>query len=361
MSDQDRPIRFQKQSGYIVACIWLGVALLVAGCARFTYDPTLTTETYIAPPPTATHAIATAVPTPTPTSTPTPLPEGPTMLRVGPSVVNVNVGETHLVEVWLDNAEELHSIELHISFDPGYVRVEDADPGAEGIQIGAGVMPAPAQVMQNEANNEAGLITYHVAKDPQSVGSRSGTVASFTVRGVAEGGSPLRFNVAELLDSEEQPLAVQEQVDGLVIVGAGDGAPEPTTEVAPTQAVVAETPAPSTPAPSPVPASPSTASGIYYTVQPGDNLFRIGLRYGATVDAIVAANNLPDRGSVRAGQVLLIPVSPSAGAVTYVVQPGDTVYSIARRFGATVETLVALNNLDPSCAIKTGQILIIAP
>ncbi len=361
MSNQDRTFRFQKQSGYIVACIWLGAALLVSGCARFTYDPTPTTEPYVAPPSTATRAIATAAPSPPPTSTPTPLPEGPTMLRVGPSVVNVNVGETHLVEVWLDNAEDLHSIELHIGFDPSYVRVEDADPDKEGIQIGAGVMPVPAQVMQNEANNDAGLITYYVAKDSQSVGSRSGTVASFTVRGVAEGGSPLRFNVAKLFDSEEQPLAVQEQVDGLVIVGAGDGAPEPTTEIAPTQAVVAETPAPSTPAPSPVPASPSTASGIYHTVQSGENLFRIGLRYGATVDAIVAANNLPDRGSVRAGQVLLIPVSPSAGAVTYVVQPGDTVYSIARRFGATVKTLVALNDLNSSCAIKAGQVLIIAP
>jgi len=363
MSNQEQSTRFQKQSGYAIACIGLGMALLVAGCARFTYNPTPTMQPYVAPPSTATLVVATVVPTPAPTSTPTPLPEGPTMLRVGPSVVNLDVGETRLVEVWLDNAEELHSIELHISFDPGYVRVEDADPDAEGFQISAGVMPVPAQVMQNEVNNEAGLVTYHAVKDPQSVGSRSGTVASFTVRGVAEGGSPLRFNVAKLLDSEGQPLAIQNQVDGIVTIGTGDdnGAPEPTSEPAPTQASAAETPAPSAPAPSPTPVSPPAATGIYYTVQPGENLFRISLRYGTTADAIVAVNNLLNRNAVQAGQTLLIPVSPSTGAVTYIVQRGDTVYSIARRFGVTIEKLVALNKLDSSYSIRSGQTLIIAP
>ncbi len=361
MSNPDRSIRLPKRPGCTVACMWLGMALLAAGCARFTYDPTPTAAPYVAPPPTAT--LATAAPPPAPSSTPTPLPEGPTILRVGPSVVNVNVGETRPVEVWLDNAEELHSIELHISFDPGYVRVEDADPDTAGEQISAGVMPVPAQVLQNEVDNDAGLITYHVAKDAESLGSRSGTVASFTVRGVAEGGSPLRFNVAMLLDSEGQPLEVQNQVDGIVTVGVGDDddTPGPTSEPTPTPTSVAETPASSTPTPSPVPAGPSTANGVYYTVQPGENLFRIALRYGTTVNAIVAANDLPDQDAVQAGQTLLIPVSPSAGRTTYVVQPGDTVYSIARRFGTTVETLVALNGLDSSYSIKSGQTLIIAP
>jgi len=353
MSSRDRAPRFQNlasQKGRAIAtCACLGIALLVAGCARFTYNETPSAVPYIAPSPTSSSpANDTVIPTLAPT--PTLIPEGPRILRMNPSVVALAVGETALVEVWLDNAEQLHSIELHVSFDPGYVLVEDADLDAEGVQIGAGVMPVPAQVTQNEVDNDAGLVVYHVAKDPAGLGSRSGTVASFTVRAVAEGGSPLRFNVANLLDAEGQPLAA-DQINGLVIIGAGDGAPTPAAEAPPTQ----------TPAPSPVPASPATTTGIYYTVQPGENLFRIALRYGTTVDAIVAANDLPDRGAVQAGQTLLIPVSPSAGTTTYVVQPGDTVYSIARRFGMTVEALVALNGIDPSYAIKVGQTLVIVP
>ncbi|MBU0704608.1 MAG: LysM peptidoglycan-binding domain-containing protein, partial [Chloroflexi bacterium] len=292
MSGKYRVPRFQKGRA-VVMCVWLGIALLAAGCARFTYNETPTAVPYIAPSPTSLPTEESAAPTLAPTPTLTPIPEGPTMLRTNPSTIDIGIGETALVEVWLDNAEQLHSIELHIGFDPGYVRVEDADPNTEGTQISAGVMPVPAQVIQNKVDNESGLILYHVAKEPASIASRSGRVASFTVRAVAEGGSPLRFNVVNLLDAEEQPLPTAEQIDGLVIVGVGDGAPEPTSEPAPATA----TPSAGTPAPSPVPISPSTATGVYYTVQPGENLYRISLRYGTTVDAIVAANNLPDRSS----------------------------------------------------------------
>lgn len=342
LSGQYRVPRFQKGQ----ALAWLGIALLLAGCARFTYDETPTAAIPVAPSATSPPTAEAATPTLPPAPTPTPILVGPTILRTNPSTVDLNVGETALVEVWLDNAEELHSVELHISFDPGYARIEDADPDAEGVQINAGVMPIPAQVTRNEVDNNVGVIVYHVAKDPAGLGSRSGTVASFTARAVAEGGSPLRFTVANLLDAEGQPLEA-DQVDGLVIIGAGDGAPEP----APTQAA----------APSPAPSGPATTDGVYHTVQAGENLFRISLRYGTTVEAIVAANNLPDRGAVQAGQTLLIPVSPSSGTVTYVVQPGDTVYSIARRFGTTVDALAALNKLDSSYAIQVGQTLVIAP
>jgi len=356
MSSQNRVFCFQGQRNRIVAaCACLGIALLVTGCARFTYDETPTAVPYIAPSPTAIP-VPTATPLPAPT--PTPIPAGPTMLRLEPSTVSLTVGETALVEVWLDNAEQLDSIELHIGFEPGYVQIEDADPDAEGVQISAGVMPVPAQVLQNEVNNDAGLIVYHVTKAPESLGSRSGTVASFTVRALADGGSPLRFNVVNLLDAEGQPLSVPAQIDGLVIISAGNGTPEPAGGATPTPVPpAAATPAADTP----VPVTPSTATGIYYTVQRGENLYRIALRYGTTVDAIVAANDLPDRSAVQAGQTLLIPVSPSTGSVTYVVQPGDTVYSIARRFSTTVETLAALNGIDSSYAIKVGQTLIIVP
>jgi LysM repeat protein len=288
------------------------------------------------------------------------------MLRTEPSVVNLAVGEARLVQVLLDNVEQLHTIELHISFEPGYVNVEDANPDVDGVQIGAGTIPVPAQVIQNEANNSTGLIIYYVAQEPASSTSGSGVVASFTVRALAEGGSPLRFNVVNLRDPAGEPLPPLEPIDGLVTIGAGDAASAPTTEAAPaesppTAAPSASTPVAATAPPPPAPTSPPSAGGIYHTVQRGENLYRIALRYGTTVNAIVAANNLTNPNAVKAGQVLLIPVAAPAGATSYVVQPGDTLYSIARRFGKSYQTLAAQNGITPPYTIKVGQTLVIAP
>jgi peptidoglycan/xylan/chitin deacetylase (PgdA/CDA1 family) len=55
------------------------------------------------------------------------------------------------------------------------------------------------------------------------------------------------------------------------------------------------------------PTSPPTTSPVRYTVRSGDTLYRIALRYGVTVSAIVAANNLSSANVIRVGQVLIIP------------------------------------------------------
>jgi peptidoglycan/xylan/chitin deacetylase (PgdA/CDA1 family) len=55
------------------------------------------------------------------------------------------------------------------------------------------------------------------------------------------------------------------------------------------------------------------------------------------------------------------PAATVSPATTYEVQAGDTVYSIARRFGTTVEAIVAANNLADPSQIYAGQILTIPP
>ena len=51
---------------------------------------------------------------------------------------------------------------------------------------------------------------------------------------------------------------------------------------------------------------------------------------------------------------------PPQGTV-YIVRWGDTLYSIARRFGTTVGALAALNGIAPPYTIKVGQVLIVTP
>ena len=106
-----------------------------------------------------------------------------------------------------------------------------------------------------------------------------------------------------------------------------------------------------------------------YTVQSGDSLTSIAARYNTTIDAIVTANSLPSR-TIYVGQVLRIPSSSPSSAPAnqpipasgqYTVQPGDTLSDIALRFGTTTDALMRANNLT-STTIYTGQVLrIVAP
>lgn len=97
-----------------------------------------------------------------------------------------------------------------------------------------------------------------------------------------------------------------------------------------------------------------------YRVQSGDTLSGIAQRYGVTIDAIVTANGLSSR-TIYAGQSLTIPSAGSQAAVqpangTYTVQPGDTLSGIAVRFGTTTDALQRANGLG-STTIYVGQLL----
>lgn len=95
-----------------------------------------------------------------------------------------------------------------------------------------------------------------------------------------------------------------------------------------------------------------------YTVRQGDTLSYIAQLFGVTVQAIMQANNLANDWLIYPGQVLIIPGSqPPGDTVSYLVQVGDNILSVAARFNTTVETLAALNNLKPPYALTPGQVI----
>jgi LysM repeat protein len=108
-------------------------------------------------------------------------------------------------------------------------------------------------------------------------------------------------------------------------------------------------------------AQASTCS--YYTVQRGDTMYSIARRYGTTVQAIAQANGIINPAYIYAGQVLCIPTqAPPPPPLTggyYTVQRGDTLYSIARRFGTTYWAIAVANNLANPNYIYPGQVLAI--
>ncbi len=110
-------------------------------------------------------------------------------------------------------------------------------------------------------------------------------------------------------------------------------------------------------------AGAASSSGTEYIVQAGDTLYSIASRYGTTAEAIRLANGIVNPWYIQVGQKLTIPqgssVAPSSTGTTYVVQRGDTLSGIAARFGKNAWDIVVANNLSDPQQIWVGQVLTI--
>lgn len=127
----------------------------------------------------------------------------------------------------------------------------------------------------------------------------------------------------------------------------------PLPEVTPTSTAVTSFPNPQ-----------GTTSGkeIIHIVQPGENLFRIGLKYGIDADMLAQYNGLSDPDKIYVGQSIKIPgeYAPSTGQEgIHIVRPGDTLTSIALQYGISTQALMAANNLRDPDFIYVGQRLMI--
>ena len=92
-------------------------------------------------------------------------------------------------------------------------------------------------------------------------------------------------------------------------------------------------------------------NNITYTVKAGDSLYSIAQKYGTTVDEIKKANNLTSN-LLSIGQQLKIPTTKDY--LDYTVQSGDSLYKIAQKFNTTVNDIINLNNLTTSL-LQIGQ------
>lgn len=103
---------------------------------------------------------------------------------------------------------------------------------------------------------------------------------------------------------------------------------------------------------------PST-SFVTYTVQKGDTLYKIASQYNTTVDILKKLNNLSSN-ILSIGQKIKLPsteiINIPASLETYTVKSGDTLYSIAKKFDTTVDKIKSQNSLSAD-ALTVGQVL----
>lgn len=126
--------------------------------------------------------------------------------------------------------------------------------------------------------------------------------------------------------------------DGAFTVGSSNSGTVPSTPI---------------PAPNPVEHIGHPATGTY-TVQSGDTLSGIAAKFGTTYQTLSAINGIGDPNQIWPGQVLKVTGTASQES-TYYVQAGDTLSSIAAKFGTTVANLVSINHISNPNVIYVGQ------
>lgn len=126
---------------------------------------------------------------------------------------------------------------------------------------------------------------------------------------------------------------------------------------------VAATPSPATP-------GQPTAAAVH-VVLAGESAWGIARRYRVDLGSLVAINRLADPALIRPGQRLIIPGTGSAAtgapaarsaeppARQHRVAPGESLWSIARRYGVTLAALVNANRVANPSLIRVGQVLVI--
>jgi LysM repeat protein len=105
--------------------------------------------------------------------------------------------------------------------------------------------------------------------------------------------------------------------------------------------------------------------GLDYTVQGGDTLLAIGLRYGLPWERIAEANALNERSLLQIGQALripgsgapIIPAIPDVETEDYTVQPNDTLYTIALRRDLYWDEVAAVNGFNENTVLQIGQVI----
>lgn len=112
---------------------------------------------------------------------------------------------------------------------------------------------------------------------------------------------------------------------------------------------------------SPASAQEETISGPVYIVQPGDTLWDIAARFGISTEELTETNNLIDPSQLNAGDQLVIPGLEGIQGIltTDEVSFGESIQSLSMRFGVPIELLIRLNHITSPIELYVGAPLVL--
>ncbi|UTC68371.1 MULTISPECIES: M23 family metallopeptidase [unclassified Treponema] len=104
------------------------------------------------------------------------------------------------------------------------------------------------------------------------------------------------------------------------------------------------------------------AEDLIHVIEKGDTLYALSKKYNIPVASILKKNNLSDPSKIKIGQKIIIPVEKpgknnSEDYISHVIQKGDTLYALAKKFGVSFSDILKLNGITQKSPLKVGKIL----
>lgn len=96
-----------------------------------------------------------------------------------------------------------------------------------------------------------------------------------------------------------------------------------------------------------------------YLIRYGDDLSKIAKRFNTTEKTILEINNIPFPDMIREGKEIIVPINKEKYFEYYIVEKGDTLYAIARRYNINPDLLAILNGLNNDDYIYPNQQILI--
>jgi LysM repeat protein len=246
-----------------------------------------------------------------------------TSVNISPSQTDLECDETALVEIRINDVSNLYGIDVKIGYDPNVIEIMDADDSDDDVQIQPGDLPDVSNgqglIQVNAASD--GIISYAAVRLGQDMAQDgSGVIASMTIKGIAAGTTDLMFETVLVADETAGPIAADLNSGKVSVTCAGGPNPDPTDIPDPDPTDVPDPDPGSGGHPEPgKPTHPGSGGpqdkveGCYHYVTPGETLYSIARYNGVSVQALASANGIYDPNYIYVGQKLQIPGCGKAG------------------------------------------------
>lgn len=262
-------------------------------------------------------------------------------------------------QVHLTEAADLAGITRDDMFalNPGYNRMTTPPKGPHRLLLPIANAEAFRLAMVNQAVLDEGKVLVAAVEPPPEVRHK-----------VRKGET-----LSEISSKYDVPMAALREANGIrgSTIHPGDSLLIPATGATATLAALA---APRADITAQLPENLKASSGSsakrpkVYTVKSGDTLWSVARKYGVTIPALAQENGLSSKAGLVAGARLEIPGSGSGGSraasseasrMTYKVRRGDTLSEIADKFNVSIRELMTWNRLRQSSSLRTGQRLVL--
>ncbi|MCX6058560.1 MAG: cohesin domain-containing protein [Chloroflexi bacterium] len=157
------------------------------------------------------------------------------VLQFDPTGIGLKPDSNGTVSLIIENVHDLYALEFHLSFNPQFVEVVDADLTKDGIQIASTDVWKDGFIASNKVDNIAGKIDFAVTLlNPALPIAGKQTVATITLKAKDKGTSQINIDSAILSTRDAQEITTT-KINGLIGVNSSGEAPDANAALTPNQ------------------------------------------------------------------------------------------------------------------------------